>query len=142
MSQLDEVRQGITERVKNALAASLYSAVPLYYPNGKFIQPDNTMWAMLSIIGGEGVQANLGPNATERHIGQIQFDVLVPEDSGTKVGNDFGEFLGNVFKMKQFSVGANNTVVTKVPSFTWVGRTEKGLSRLIIRIPFRRDSKQ
>lgn len=141
MSQLDEAREALTSRVKTALAASAYSATPFWYPNTPFIQPTNAIWARMSIIGGEGVQADLGPNPTERHIGIVQFDVVVPEDKGTKTGNDFGEFLGNALKRQQISAGVRNTINLRTPSYSWVGRIDKGTDRLVVRIPFYRDAK-
>lgn len=141
MSKLDDTRKEITQRVATALAASPYAATPFFYTNMKVLQPKNAMWGLLSIIWGDGLQADLGPNPTERYENILQFDVIVPEESGTKAANDFGEFLAKIFSRTQFYASAGNSIVFRVPSYTWSNRTDAGTQRLIVRIPFRRDEK-
>lgn len=141
MSELDKIRELITDRTKTALAASVvYSPVKMFYPNQPFEQPKNTLWAKLSIIGGEGLQASLGYNPTERHVGILQFDVIFPEDKGTKIGNDFAEFLGNLFRFQHLRSSPSTSVVFRTPSYSIGNRIVTGTERIVVRIPYRRDT--
>jgi len=141
MSKLDQARETIVSEIKNRVAASAFASIPIAYPNHAFSQPPNAPWVRVSLIGGDSNQASLGLSPTDRHVGILQFDVVVPEDSGIKTGNEIGEFLGSIFDKKQFLATPGNSLNFKVPSYIWMGTTQGGGVRLMVRIPYRRDVK-
>ena len=138
-SSLDSVREELTRRVETAIASSSFSGTAIAYPNRPFSQPDNAVWIDMRILGGEGIQANLGETPVERSIGILQFSVMMPEDKGTKVGNDLADFLGKLFSRKQFYTDANNRITFKVPSYHQADGIKRGFTMNVVRISFRRD---
>ncbi|MEO7017967.1 MAG: phage tail terminator-like protein [Leifsonia sp.] len=138
-SGLDSVREEVTRQLSTALAASIYSDIAVWYPNRPIVQKDGTIWIRLTFIGGDGIQANLGPTAVERFVGIIQMEVVFPESSGTKKANDITDFLGKLFSRKQFYSDANNRVTCKVPKFMMINGVVDGTMRNIARVAYRRD---
>jgi hypothetical protein len=138
-SSLDSVREELTRRVEVALASSPFSTIPMWYPNRPFIQPSNSIWVMMHIVGGEGIQANLGETPVERHVGMLQFSIMMPEDKGTKQGNDLADFLGKKFSRAQFYTDNNNRLTFKVPQYNQVDTVSKGFITNNVRITFRRN---
>ena len=138
-SSLDSVREELTRRVEAALASSPFASTPVFYPNRPFVQPTNAVWIKMDVLGGLGTQANLGENPVERQIGILQFYVMIPENKGTKQGNDLADFLGKLFSRAQFYTDNNNRVNFKVPQYNQVDTITKGFVTNIVKITFRRD---
>ena len=114
-------------------------SIPVKYPNHKFVQPDTT-WAAIVILGGTSQQANLGvKNVTERHVGLVQIDIMVPEDEGTKEGGELAQAAGAIFSRQQFSAGTSS-LTFQTPEIKPIG-DDGGFDRTMVRIEFRRDEK-
>ena len=140
MSKIDEQRQTLTNKILTQFTPS-YPDVPVWYPNQNFKEPEGSEWVKMSILGGESTQSNLGlTNITERHIGILQFDVVVPEDSGTKTANEIAEKLKTIFSRKDFIAGVGNCLRFQTAAITPRG-VMHGSYRIVVRLPFRREER-
>jgi len=139
MSALDEVRQAITTKLSTSGFHSTFPNVSIAMPNQPFTAPTDKTYVRLSIIHGDSIQAQLSTtNEVDRHVGILQFDVVVPLDVGTKNQNDVADYLGKIFRRSSLVTPTAGTLIFKTPNNLVVGQ-ERGADRIVVRLPFRRD---
>lgn len=59
--------------------------VPMHFENTKFAKPTNSAWVYVTLIDGESVRANIGNPYQWKSTGVVNCQVLVPEDTGTRL---------------------------------------------------------
>lgn len=139
MSALDEVRQAITTKLSTSGFTAAFPNVTIAFPNQPFETPDNQTYINVSIIHGDSQLAQISTDKSiDRHVGILQFDVVTPLDSGTKLSGDIADFLGKTYRRLAIATPSAGTLIFKTPTHLVVGQ-ERGAYRLVVRIAFRRD---
>jgi len=133
---LEAMRLWVETNVQTAMA-NAYPAIPVKYDNARFIQPETT-WTSLRLIDGKSFGTNLGNHKVDRHVGLIQFDVLVPEHTGTSQANTIASFIGDFMKNRKIGLSDGSSVVLRQPEYKNIGRNE-GFYRVMCRVPYWRD---
>ena len=122
--------------VASALAGT-YPNVLIQYDNVPLEQPDGP-WVATCLMDGRGRQMELGPVTTDRHVGFIQIDVLVPQLTGTAVCSQIAEFLGNAFRRQTVFGSDGCRIIYQVPQYITRGNN-KGFYCICVRVPYWRD---
>jgi hypothetical protein len=126
-----------TENTVLAAMQASYPAVGVRFGNAVFLQPD-TPWAKLVVIEGSSFGVNLGTRKVDRHVGLVQFDVLVPDRQGAALGNQIAEFIGDTLKTRKVRLADGAPVTFHEPTYMDWGRSG-GFYRIICRVGFWRD---
>lgn len=111
--------------------------IPVKYDNIPFVQPD-TVWGAVCIIDGKSAIVNLGTLKVDRHVGFVQFDVMVPQNTGTRQAAQLAEQFGKLFRDKIVSLDDGAKVVFKSPQFITLG-ISNGFYRMCCRVAYWRD---
>lgn len=119
---------------------SQYPTIPVEYgSNADFDEPNNSTWVRLTINNGDSNQANLGiANVTERHLGFVQCDILVPKGSGEKLQNELEQAVGRIYSRTQLST-TGGSMTFKTPQTMGTPTQVEENSVMVVRIPFYRD---
>ena len=117
-----------------------YPTIPVVYgSNRDSDEPDTGIWVRLIINNGDSGQANLGVNnVTERYLGFIQCDIVVPKGSGDKLQNDLKTFIGRIYSRVQLTT-TDGSMTCKTPQSTGIPVQMEEKSVAVVRIPFYRD---
>lgn len=116
---------------------SQYPAITVKYENAPFPQPDGA-WASFSVNDGHGLLVNIGTRKVDRHLGIVQFDSLVPQNTGTSMANQVAEYIGNIFRDSQALLQDGSKVIFKAPSYISLG-VQGGFYRICMRCGYWRD---
>lgn len=127
------------EQAVQALMAAEYPTVPVKYENVSFTQPDGP-WVAVTTISGTSFRTDLGSKYTVRYSGIVQIDVLVPEDTGTRLCNEISEKLALLFQEKEFRLEDGARVIYRTPDYR-AFPDQRGFYRRIVSIGFSRDEK-
>lgn len=133
---LDSHRKQAESAILSAMTAA-YPSVKIKFQNANFRQPE-TPWIAFFMLDGKSLQANLGASSVDRHVGLVQIDVQVPNNSGTKNGNAIAEFCGNVFRKTRVVLDDGAVVRYRTPEFTSLGE-QVGFYRIMCRVAYWRD---
>jgi hypothetical protein len=114
-----------------------YPSVPMRFENASFLQPDTT-WATFIVLDGKSFLANIGTLKVDRHVGLFQFDVMLPINSGTSLGGQIAQFVGDLLRARNVSLSDGAVLVTKSPQITNLG-IQNGFYRIMCRVPYWRD---
>lgn len=117
-----------------------FTTIPVEYgSNADFDEPDNGIWVRLTINNGDSGQANLGiNNVTERYLGFVQCDIIVPKASGEKLQNELEQAIGRIYARTQLST-TDGSMTFKTPQTMGPPVQMEEKSVLVVRIPFFRD---
>lgn len=134
---LDAHRESVESTLMARMAVT-YPAVRIKFNNAPFVQPE-TAWIAVHIIDGSGMVTNLGRGRQiDRHVGQVQVDVLVSQNSGTKEGNLIAGFIGDIWRLQHVSLSDGAVVKYRVPNIM-DSEDQGGFHRMILRVPYWRD---
>lgn len=114
-----------------------YPSIKVKFDNTPFVQPDST-WCAFCIIDGRSAIVNIGTLKVDRHVGFVQFDAMVPQNSGTSQANRLVEYFGHLFRDKVVGLSDGAKVVFKSPQFIPLG-ISNGFYRLCCRVSYWRD---
>ena len=114
-----------------------YPSMPVHFDNTPFNQPD-TAWCAFSLLDGHSMLINIGTKKIDRHLGIIQFDCLVPQNTGTVLAHTVVELVGQAFRDTVAGLSDGAKIVVKVPVYANLG-TSGGFFRMNVRLPFCRD---
>lgn len=129
-------RRYIENRLKEHLTLT-YPAVFFEFNNTKDDPRDGQSRVFYQIMTGKGVRANLG-SKVDRHVGELQLDILVPEDTGNGLRDQIADYLAGIFNENEAVLTDNSRLHFKVPGSKEMG-VKNGLSRKVVSIPFWRD---
>lgn len=101
MANLDKPREVFTGLMKTSFH-SKQPAVPVKYPNQKFTEPRDRPWVAIAVVPGLTDRAEISSSGLTYNYGICNITVLLPEDSGTKAGNEITQALWDIFGDKQF----------------------------------------
>ena len=133
MSFADERRAFETRMTDN------WTGQPVKYENIPFNQPDGSPWIQMTILPGSGLNASIGTTrSVQRHVGIIQFDVYVPEMTGTGTARTIADSIATIWRNKQFEAGDSGTITTYVPSYQSLGVNE-GWYHGVVTVSYQRD---
>ena len=133
---METLRVWAESTIQSAMHIS-YPAVPIKFDNAPFKQPD-TAWTAFCLLDGKSTAVNLGTIKVDRHVGLVQFDVLVPQNSGTKLANLICEFGGKQFRDQRVTLSDGAVVKFQTPSFRHMG-TSGGFFRTVCSVVYWRD---
>lgn len=135
---LESLRVWAESTIQTAMHVS-YPAISIKFDNSPFQQPDRA-WTAFCILDGKSVAVNLGTVKVDRHVGVLQFDVLVPQNTGTSQANLIAEFGGKQFREKKISLSDGAVLTTKTPSLRHMG-TSGGFFRICVSVGYWRDER-
>ena len=117
-----------------------YPAIPVEYgKNSDFDEPADSTWVRLTINNGDSSQANLGVvDVTERYLGFVQCDIIVPKGSGEKLQNELEQVVGRIYARTQLST-TDGSMTFKTPQTMGSPTQIEEKSIMVVRIPFYRD---
>lgn len=95
-------------------------------------------YVALFIRDGEGNQISLGTPALRRWPGIVIIQVLVKEDTSTRVARGYADTIAAIFDRVQFSVDGSGTITCATPSIQIIG-TRDGYFQLNVTVPYHRD---
>ncbi|AXQ69186.1 tail terminator [Caulobacter phage CcrBL9] len=125
----------LTEAIQAANTAGLGDVFKT--PGFPFVQPQAQPWVEFSYEVGKTFPASLGAgedlDAPDYTVGIFQFDVYVPEDSGTGPGTILGEKLRKQVNRKEWLVGDVGHVKLGAFSTQPVNTTMKGWNCICVR---------
>lgn len=129
-------RRYIENRLKEHLTLT-YPAVFFEFNNTKDDPGDKQPRVFYQIMSGKGARANLG-SKVDRHVGELQLDIMVPEDTGNGLRDQIADFLSGIFNEAEAVLADNSRLHFKVPGSKEMG-VKNGLSRKVVSVPFWRD---
>ena len=133
---METMRIWAESAIQSALHTS-YSSVPIKFDNAPFLQPDTT-WVAFCVLDGKSFALNLGTVKVDRHVGLLQADVMVPQNTGTSEGNTLAEFIGKLFREQRIGLSDGASIIFQVPDYMHLG-VQGGFYRIMCRVPFWRD---
>lgn len=136
----DTQRAWIEERLINSLPLAPVEA-DVEINNVKFKTRDGVPYLTYFILGGDGKQAELVQGGYERHVGVLQIDVLVPENTGTGDLSRLAAWATKLFSRESVLLPDNARLRFRVGSHTYLG-VRDGLARRVVSVPYWRDEKQ
>lgn len=136
---LDSVRSTTLSYFEPAFAAemnAIFGSVPeIIAPN--FEEPNVFPFIKFTFMENESHNAAIG-RKLKRHIGLVQVDVYVEENTGSKVSNDICNSIGTLLENKDFSISPNERLTYDVSRTQEIGN-ESGKYRQAVRVPYHRD---
>lgn len=109
-------------------------------PGFPFVQPQATPWVEFSYEIGKTIPATLGDgedtDAQDYTVGLFQFDVYVPEDSGTGPGTVLGNRLAKLVNRKEWRIATVGKVTLGSFSVQPITTAMKGWGCVCVRAPF------
>lgn len=90
----DAVRIAVTDLIKTAVLATR-PGTPIAHENQKFAQPKGEPWVHIAFNANESHRKDIGAGRTWRHMGIVIVNIMVPEDSGTKLLNELSNVVFN-----------------------------------------------
>lgn len=139
MSGFDAEREAIETRFKTLFGA-MHPTVRVKYQNSLFKQPSGTPWVAISLLSLDSRQASIGTNPVDRYTGEIQVDILVPEDTGAAISSQIADSVSAIFKRQQFFTSTGDLISCDVPRVLTTG-VEEGFHRKIVIIEYYRDGR-
>lgn len=137
---LESQRSYLETRLTNV--APLYTPTPaLWFDNLAFEPNISGNHIVLTILDGDSRPADIGNKTVDRHVGIVQIDVLIPEDSGSAPAKKMADYFGNAFRKIDVILEDGARLVTKIPEYKNMG-TKNSFYRYVISIPFKRDEKR
>lgn len=131
----NSMRKWIENRLIDNMAVD-HPTVGVKIPNVKF--DPGSAYVCYYILGGESQQITLGESAQIRHVGVIQFDAFVEQDTGLGTLNDLADYLGSLFQRTSGNLDDGDRLVLRTPVYKYMGEDD-GYSRKVVTIPFYRD---
>ena len=114
--------------------------VTLKFPNTKGNKPD-TPYLEYFVLGGDAKQAELVEGGFERHVGVLQVDVMVAEDSGTGIATRLADWVVKQFSRKSQELAGGERLRFRVGRHVDRG-VKDGLYIRSCSIPYWRDERQ
>ncbi len=107
-NEFDDLRGVLTGRAK-AIAFDL--GYPIQLPNAPFVEPSGSPWLNFWYKLNKPMMAELGgPKALEVSVGVLQFDILVPEETGDGLVLRIANQIKKKINRKQYLVGSYSYV--------------------------------
>ena len=131
----DSMRQWVEDTLITQMGAN-YPNWGVKIPNVKFERDGN--YVDYNILEGDSQQTTLGPVASTRHVGVLQLNVMVVQNTGQGEMNAVVASLGSWFGRAGVTLVDCARLVTRTPSPRWMG-TSDGYAWKAISIPFYRD---
>ena len=140
-----------TERASiYAKFASIWNEVTLgkiAWENQPFVQPNKEIFVEIKILNLASNQMSIGNDKKlYRHLGEVQFDIYIPQNKGTHEGRTRADIIANAFRNIVLTTTDSNTIQFRVPILRQLApneiralNMEDSLFRLIVRCPFYRD---
>jgi hypothetical protein len=126
------------EGTLQSAAAAAYPSVPVSFESVPFNQPESA-WMRVAIVDGRAYVANIGRGRQiDRHVGCVQVDCLVPENTGTAAAIMMAEWAGGLFRLQNVALSDGSTVRYRVPDVSNHG-IQSGMFRCTMRVPYWRD---
>jgi len=114
-----------------------FSSAPVKYDNVPFDEPSNSPFVALSILSEAGEDISVGESPIQKYNGMIQFDVYVPQNTGTAKARDVASSLRTLFNNKILEdVGDTTTIYCAVPTLNRVAKTPTGSYRVSVIVPY------
>lgn len=113
----------------------------IQFPNIKFAPPKNAPYVAFNNLMGDMIPVTLGSVKFDRHIGILQVDVLVPEETGGRDAGLIAEHCAGLFGNLTFRI-SDVQVVRFKPSTVRTMGAQNGWFRVMVRTPYWRDVKQ
>jgi hypothetical protein len=117
--------------------STTYPNVPIKFSNAPFSQPEGP-WVSVHIVEGNSMPASMGITAVDRHVGFVQFDVLVPINTGTALADQIAEFAGNLYRRQDWHLSDGAYIRFKVPQYRYMGEND-AYARFMMRCNYWRD---
>lgn len=125
------------EATLKAALLGTYPAVLIQYENTPLNQPEGP-WVASFLVDGKARQLELGKITSDRHVGFAQVEVLVPQQTGTKMCRAIAETIGNAFR-RQTVFGLDGCrIIYQVPEYIARGE-HKGFFCIMMRVAYWRD---
>lgn len=112
-----------------------FSGAEIVVPNTE--EPNIFPFIEFSFVESEGHNAAVG-RKLKRHLGFVQVDVFVRENTGTKASNDLIQAIKDILENITLNATGNESITYSVGKAQPVGTTN-GRYRQMVRIPYRRD---
>lgn len=129
-NEFDQLRAVLTQ---NAKAAAADVGYPIQLPNAPFNEPSDAPWINFWFRIGDTGQAELGgPAALEISVGLLQFDVLVPEQTGDGLAIQIANRIKKKINRKQWLVPPNGYVTLYAASLTTELPAKSGWYRVCV----------
>lgn len=103
----DAIREKIFDMAKTALGLN-HPTVPVDYENIDFDEPRGLPWVRLTVIDGMDRREDLGSSNRFRTEGVVNFQIQVPENTGTATLRAIKETLEAAFLDKQVSMNGGS----------------------------------
>jgi hypothetical protein len=89
--------------------------MPVKWPDVPFTQPSGGSWIAFHILNAKGVQGSIGSVQLEVQRGEVNVQIFVPPNTGTKQAMDTADLISEAFRWRQLTAGAVN-VTMRSPS--------------------------
>ncbi len=144
VSSYDDLRAMLEEQAWNACANAGLDETQISIDGYPFTQPDSTLWVQFSFEIGDTTPAELGVAARanetgkgrERTVGFYQFDVLIPENTGTSPAIAMCDALRGWFRYQQWLVTDVGYVNTASATPKSAATALRGWTRYTLRAAF------
>ena len=113
-----------------------WDATPVKYENAPFTRPEGD-WVAFWMLDGESSIAGVGDSSNRyRHRGIDQVDIYTKQDTGTAAARSYADTIADLFRDRRI-----DSILFRQPSIARTGdATPSGFYRLVITIPFQRDT--
>lgn len=101
----DQAREAIFETFKTEFGTA-YPSTKVYFENQPFEQPKGAPWVSIAFLPNVSHRAALGPGNQFHHLGVLNVNVYVPENTGTKVMHQMGDKVFNILADREWSLAA------------------------------------
>lgn len=119
--------------------AALYPGLAIKWPNAKWTEPVNgATWIDFSVILGDTVNVNIGPDHWERQSVVLHMCVVCPTETYTRAAIGIAENAGRIFGNQQFAAGSRHSVTLRAP-MTRIDDGKQGKFRVITKVLGQRD---
>lgn len=105
----DAVRAKVGDIIKTAVNAA-HPTVPVVFENQKWTQPKGAPWVHVALSPNKSVRKDIGASTIWRHMGVVVINVMVPEDTGTKLLHDICDTVFYAVADQSHAVGADGYV--------------------------------
>lgn len=111
-------------------------------PNRDFTKPASGHWIRWRLKAGIAFALELGrtgSNGTDRQPGVLSIEVFGPTNKGSRDVTLLADAIGNLFRRQRFTI-SNGQIVFKVPTVQQMDDKDASDYRVLVTIPYNRDT--
>ncbi len=132
----------VERQIIESYVQSNLTGTPVKYDNVPFDQETADSFVSLSILSGTGSNISIGQLPRQRYAGIIQFDIYVPENTGTANARSIATSIRELFNNQTLPESDGIVIRTRPPTLNRVAKGPTGKYRINVNVPYSLDIQQ